>query len=138
MAGRLNAKVLLSLAGAVVFGASAVSAIGAALGFGMPFIPAFLGSDIALKIFLLLAGIVLLYDSFSFRSFRGNVKITSVVTGLILAFLGAFPLLNQFGLLDFLPFVVNLTLSPAVLAGVLLFYSIYLLWDTYLLFRYNY
>ena len=135
---RINTKVLLSLAGAILFSASAVSAIGTAFSLSIPFIPAFLGSDIALKIFLFLAGIVLLYDSFSFRSLRGNIKITSVVTGLLLAFLGAFPLLNQFGLLDFLPFVLNLTISPAVLAGMLLFYSLYLLWDTYMLFKYSY
>lgn len=135
---RINTKVLLSLAGALLFAASALSALGTAFGFSVPFMPAFLGSDIALKIFLFLAGIVLLYDSFSFRSFRGNIKITSVITGLILAFLGAFPLLNQFGLLDFLPFVLKLTLGPAVLAGMLLFYSLYLLWDTYMLFKYGY
>ncbi len=131
-------KVWISVAGIAIFGASAVSALSAAFGMSIPVIPAFIGSDLALKIFLFLAGVLLLYDSFSFRSFRGNIKISAVLTGALMAFLGAFPLLNQFGLLDFLPFIVNLTLSPAVLAGTLLFYCFYLLWDTYMLFRFGY
>ncbi len=128
-------KVWISFASALVFGAAAISALGPKLNLNIGFMPSFLGSDLTLKVFLLLAGILLLYDSFSFHSQSGNLKISSVLAGFLLAFLGAFPLLDQLGMLDFLPFVVELNLSSAVLAGLLLFYSLYLLWDVYLLFR---
>ncbi len=128
-------KIWLSLASAVIFGASAVSGIASGLNLSIPFLPSFLGSELALKIFLLLAGILLLYDSFSVRNINGHMKISAIIAGLILAFLGAFPLLNQMGLLDFLPIIPTLSLSPVVFAALLLFYSLYLLWDVYLLLR---
>lgn len=125
-------KVWISLACAVVFGAAAVSSLAARFNYSIRVIPAFLGSDLALKIFLLLAGILLLYDAVNLRTASGHIRLSAIIAALLFAFLGAFPLLDQFGLLDFLPFVVEFTLSSAVLAGVLLFYSLYLLWDVYL------
>jgi len=128
-------KVWVSFLSAIIFGTSAVSALSTYLNLNIGYIPDFLGNDLALKIFLMLAGVILLYDSFSLRSSGGHANISSIIAGFVFAFLGAFPLLNQLGLLDFLPFVLKLTLSPAILAGLLLFYSIYLIWDTYLLIR---
>lgn len=123
---------------AIIFGAAAVSALSANFGMSIKFLPVLLGDALALEIFLLLAGILLLYDSFSFHSLSGRIKISAVIVGLLLAFLGAFPLLNQLGMLNFLPFVLEFDLTPTVLAGLLLFYSLYLLWDIYMLLRSRY
>lgn len=130
-----NKKVIISFVSAIVFGASAISVIAARLNFNIRFIPSFLGNELALKIFILLAGILLLYDSFGLRSLSGRINISAIIAGVLLAFLGAFPLMNQMGLLDFLPVVLKFDLSPIVLAGFLLFYSLYLLWDAFLLVR---
>lgn len=128
----ITKKIWISLISAFVFGASAVSGLAAYFNFQVGFIPGFLGNELALKVFLLLAGLLLLYDSFNLRTAEGHIKITSILTGFLLAFLGAFPLMNQVRMLDFLPFVIELSLNPAVLAGLLLFYSLYLVWDVYL------
>lgn len=130
-------KIWMSALAALVFGASAVSAFGTYFSINV-FIPSFLGNELALKIFLLLAGILLLYDSFNVRTLAGRIRLSAIIAGFILAFLGAFPLLHQLGLLDFMPFVVEFTLNSAVLAGMLLFYSLYLLWDVSLFLRQMY
>jgi len=128
-------RVWISFLSAALFCASAVSALAVRFGHDIKFIPSFLGYPLALRIFLLLAGILLLYDAFSVRNFKGHVRISYILTGFIMAFLGAFPLMNQMGMLNFLPFVVEFTLGPTVLAGLLLFYSFYLIWDVYIFLR---
>ncbi len=130
-----NKKVWISVASAILFGAAAISALGASFGMSFGYLPVFLGNTLSLEIFLLLAGLILLYDSFSMRSVSGRVKFSAVIVGFLLAFLGAFPLLNQLGMLNFLPFILQFDLTSTVLAGLLLFYSLYLLWDVYLLLR---
>ncbi|MFH0752514.1 MAG: hypothetical protein V1914_02845 [archaeon] len=128
-------RIWVSLVSALIFGLSAVSVLSSRVNINMAFIPSFFGNELALKVFLLLAGILLLYDSFGFHSLSGRMKLSSIIAGFLLASLGAFPLLNQFGMLNFLPFIVEFDLTPSVLAGLLLFYSLYLLWDVYLLIR---
>lgn len=91
------------------------------------FIPGFLYSALVTKIALIIAGLLLLYDSFSMRDWSGRVRATSIIAGLVMAFIGAFPLLLDYGLLNSLPFIVNLAIPDVVLSVLLSFYGIYLI-----------
>ena len=90
-----------------------------------------------IKIALLAGGLILLYDGFQMKNpLTGMIKITSIIAGLLLAAIGAIPLLIELGWLNKnLPFIATLNISPAILQGLLVFFGLYLLYDSYILSR---
>lgn len=88
-----------------------------------------------IKVALLIGGLFLLYDSLQMKNpLTGMVKGTSILTGLLLAIIGAMPLLIDLGWLNKqLPFIATLTVNPAVLQGLLIFFGLYLIYDASLL-----
>ena len=99
-------------------------------------IPGFLYSAMVTKIALIIAGLILLYASFSMRDLLSyRIKTTSVIAGIVLAFIGALPLLIDYGLLnDSLPFIVNLSIPNLILSLLLAFYGVYLIISFFKLF----
>lgn len=87
------------------------------------------------KIALLIGGLFLLYDSLQMKNpLTGMVKGTSILTGLLLAIIGAIPLLIDLGWLNKqLPFIATLTINPVILQGLLVFFGLYLIYDASLL-----
>src|SRR3989338_8292985 len=69
-------------------------------------IPDALFNLFVLEILIAVGGISLLYDSFSIG--HGRTKFLAVLLGLLLALLGLVPILIQFELLGFLPFIAAL------------------------------
>lgn len=97
----------------------------------------FVFSAPATKIALLLAGILLLYDGFQIKNpMTGMIKGTSILTGLVLAAIGAIPLLTELGWLNkYLPFIATLNIPVGILQGLLVFFGFYLFYDAYVLSR---
>ena len=103
-------------------------------------LPEFLYSPIVVKVLIIIAGLLLLVRSFTIMRTAsilspGATGISSLVAGVLLAIIGALPLLNDFGLLYFLPFIPKLTIPPVVLGVVLGAYGIWLFVVAFKLFR---
>lgn len=131
----LALTVLLGLVCLVIGGLAIASSIGVNLG-----IPQLVYSPIFVKILIVLAGLLLLVRSFTIMRTAsilhpGATGITSLVAGILLAVIGALPLLYDLNLLSFLPFIPKLTIPPLVLGAVLAGYGLWLLVDAFKLFR---
>lgn len=87
------------------------------------------------KVALLIGGLLLLYDGLLIKNpMTGMVKGTSILGGLILAAVGAIPLLVDLGWLNkHLPFIATLNIPTGVLQGLLVFFGFYLLYDAYIM-----
>lgn len=87
------------------------------------------------KIVLLLGGILLLYDGFQLRNpMTGLPNYTSMFAGIVLAAVGAIPLLIDLGWVNkVLPFIATLSISPEILQGLLVFFGLYLVYDAYVM-----
>jgi len=81
-----------------------------------------------IEIFLILAGILLIIDSIRIK----HGKLLSLIAGIIAVLIAVIPILNDFSLLSFLPFVVILSLNAVLLKILLIFISIYLITDKFL------
>lgn len=94
-------------------------------------------SPTIIKIALLIGGIFLLYDGFQIKNpMTGMIKGTSIFTGLLMAVIGAIPLLVELGWLNkSLPFIATLTIPIGILEGLLIFFGLYLIYDAIQLSR---
>lgn len=94
-------------------------------------------SPTIIKVALLIGGLFLLYDSLQIKNpMTGMIKGATILTGLLLAVVGAIPLLIDLGWLNkSLPFIATLAIPPGVLQGLLIFFGFYLLYDAYTLSR---
>ena len=92
-------------------------------------------SPMVLKVALLIGGLILLYDGLQIKNpLTGMIKLTTVITGLVLAAIGAIPLLIDLGWLNQrLPFIATLSIPLGVLQGLLIFFGAYLIYDWYVL-----
>lgn len=81
---------------------------------------------LVVKILLVAAGVLLLVDSFKVRTMMGATKFSAILIGLVLAFAGALPLLIDYNLVGFLPFLMKLSIPPFVLSILLAVYGIFL------------
>ncbi len=125
-----TSKLWISLGSGIVFFILGVFASLFAFGLeldAVQFLPGFLYSALVTKIMLIIAGLILLYDSFSMRDSWGRIRVVPIIVGLLLAFIGAFPLMLDYGLLTGLPFIVNLAIPDFVLTLLLAFYGLYLI-----------
>ena len=97
----------------------------------------FVFTPTATKIALLVGGILLLYYGFQIKNpMTGVVKITSMLTGLLLAIIGAMPLVIEIGWFNkSLPFIATLNIPIEILQGLIIFFGLYLLYDAYTLSR---
>lgn len=129
-------KLLLSLLLGLLF--TAMGTVSALNFFGIPislgFID-FLLSATIIEISLVVAGILLFLDSFSVRTQMGLVKWSSILIALLLAVIGAVPLMIENRFLDFLPFLLQITIPHMVLSIVLAFYGLYLLFTVVQLYK---
>ena len=82
---------------------------------------------LVVKILLVVAGLLLLIDSFKVRTMMGATKFSSILLGLIMAFAGAIPLLIDYKMIGFLPFLMNLTIPSFVLSILLAVYGLFLM-----------
>jgi len=87
------------------------------------------------KILLIVAALLLIYDSLSL--YKGLKRLFSIIVAAILFILSVLPVLVYRGLLDFLPFSIELIVKPFVLEAVLIAYSIYLLFNAAKLVKFN-
>jgi hypothetical protein len=92
-------------------------------------------SPTATKVSLLIGGVLLLYYGFRIKNpFTGMIKGASILTGLLLAIIGAIPLLVELGWFNkSLPFIATLNIPIGVLQGLLIFFGLYLLYDAFIL-----
>jgi uncharacterized membrane protein len=92
-------------------------------------------SPTIIKVALLIGGLFLLYDSFQIKNpFTGMIKGASILTGLLLAIIGAMPLLVELGWFNkSLPFIATLNIPIGILQGLLIFFGLYLLYDAFIL-----
>ena len=136
-AGRpsLALTVLLGLIGLAIGVLSIMTSSGMNVG-----IPDIIYSPLVVKILIVLAGLLLLVRSFTIMRTAsilnpGATGITSLVAGVLLAVIGALPLLYDLNFLSFLPFIPKLTIPPIVLGAVLAGYGLWLLAVSFKLFR---
>jgi len=132
--GGSTAKLWLSFLLGLLFAALGVVSALAYLGVMLP-IPAIIMSPLVIKISLIIAGLLLFVDSFSVRTMTGQVKFASILIALLLAVIGAIPLLLDYKLLGFLPFVIEFTIPPIVLSIVLAIYGLYLVFTAVQLYK---
>ncbi len=132
--GGTGIKLWVSLALGILFTLMGIVATLSFFGINLP-LPISLISDTVVEISLVVAGLLLFVDSFSIRTPMGLVKWGSIIIALLLAIIGALPLLIKNNLLGFLPFLVKLTIPPIVLNVLLAFYGLYLLFTVTQLFR---
>lgn len=132
-----------SLALTVIAGLVALGIGGLALlsniGMEVP-LPSLVYSPIVVKVLIVIAGLLLLLRSFTIMRTAsilqpGATGLTSLIAGILLAVIGAFPLLNDLSLLSFLPFIPKLTIPPVVLGAVLAAYGLWLLVVSFKIFR---
>ena len=92
-------------------------------------------SPLILKIALLVGGIMLLYAGLQIKNpLTGMIKGTTILAGLLLAAVGAIPLLIDLGWLNkYLPFIATLNIPLQVLQGLAVIFGLYLIYDAYLL-----
>ncbi|MBU2638155.1 MAG: hypothetical protein KJ955_04225 [Nanoarchaeota archaeon] len=107
----------------LVFGGAATLEF---FGINLP-VPTFFLSDLVVKILLIVAGLLLLVDSFKVRTMMGATKFSAILIGLIMAFAGALPLLIDYKLVGFLPFLMKLSIPNYVLSILLAVYGIFLI-----------
>ena len=107
----------------LVFGGAATLAF---FGILLP-VPTGFMTALVVKILLIVAGLLLLVDSFKVRTMMGATKFSSILLGLIMAFAGAIPLLIDYKMIGFLPFLMNLTIPSFVLSILLAVYGLFLM-----------
>ncbi|MFH1638384.1 MAG: hypothetical protein ABIB71_08215 [Candidatus Woesearchaeota archaeon] len=123
----MKTKRNISLLFGIIFTAYGAAALASSFGIALP-VPSMLFMQIIVEIALVAAGLLLLYDSVGMISMQtGRISFVSIITGLILAAVGAFPLLLRYGLLVFLPFNIEFSIVPQIPAALLVFFGIYLL-----------
>lgn len=137
--GSSRPSLALTILGGIICLAIGALAVAAALSMALP-VPALVYNPIVVKVLIVLAGLLLLIRSFTIMRTAsiltpGATGLTSLIAGILLAVIGALPLLNDFGLLSFLPFITKLTIPPIVLGFVLAFYGLWLLVVSFKLFR---
>lgn len=117
----------------LVFGGAASLAY---FGIGLPIPTGFLmGNGLVVKILLVVAGLLLLIDSFKVRTMMGATKFSAIIIGLIMAFAGALPLLIDYKLVEFLPFLATLSIPNFVLSILLAVFGIFLLMRTIQMYK---
>ena len=94
-------------------------------------------SPTAIKIALLIGGILLLYDGFQIKNpMTGMIKGGTIFAGLLMAVIGAIPLIVELGWFNkSLPFIATLSIPIGILQGLLIFFGCYLIYDGYVLMR---
>lgn len=127
--------VFLGLIGIVIGGLAIVSSLGMVLP-----VPAMVYNPLVVKVLIVIAGLLLLLRSFTIMRTAsilnpGSTGISSLVAGILLAVIGVLPLLYDFNLLSFLPFIPKLSIPPVVLGVILAGYGLWLLVDAFKLFR---
>ena len=127
--------VFLGLIGIVIGGLAIVSSLGIVLP-----VPAIIYNPLVVKVLIVIAGLLLLVRSFTIMRTAsilnpGSTGIGSLVAGILLAVIGALPLLYDLNLLSFLPFIPKLSIPPIVLGIILAGYGLWLLVDAFKLFR---
>jgi len=132
--GGTGIKLWISLALGILFTVMGVAATLVYFGMNLP-LPVSLVTATVVEISLVVAGLVLFIDSFSIRTPMGLVKWGSIIIALLLAAIGAIPLLVKYSMLSFLPFLVKLTIPDIILNILLAFYGLYLLFTVSQLFR---
>ncbi|MFH1065571.1 MAG: hypothetical protein V1734_03650 [Nanoarchaeota archaeon] len=115
----------------LIFGGAATLAF---FGIFLP-VPTGFMTALVVKILLVVAGLLLLIDSFKVRTMMGATKFSSILLGLIMAFAGAIPLLIDYKLAGFLPFLMNLTIPPFVLSILLAVYGLFLIMRSIQLYK---
>lgn len=119
-----------------LFTAIAGTAVLSSFGVGTMRFPDIAYSSEVAKYALLIAGILMFIDSWHIISMHTMApSMMTRVFGLILAFIGAFPLLVEHNLLSWLPFIPQMTVPDQILNFMLLFFGIYLFINAFRLFR---
>lgn len=122
-------KIWLTLLLSLTFLAIGLTAVLASLGITFLPIPAFMLTQVVVEISLIVAGLLLFFDSFSVRTMMGAPKWGLILLSLLMAAIGAIPLLAKNKMLAFLPFLVNVSIPPFVLSILLSVYGLFLLFD---------
>jgi hypothetical protein len=133
-------KSWLNFLGGLLFTGLGIITFASHIGSPFGFIPSFLSflyNTLLIKVCLIVSGLMLFASSFSLtrRSIGGTLK--PIIIGLLLAVIGAFPLLMDYKLLSFLPFKLNFTIPNAVLSGLLTAYGVYLFYMAYKVYQRN-
>lgn len=90
-------------------------------------IPLELFSQSFLEVVLVLIGVFFLREAVRHKD--SGQRLVHMVVGLSLFFVGIFPLFVSLGVLKFLPYYIDLTVSPFVLISLILVAAIYMILD---------
>ena len=119
-----------------LFTAIAGTAVLSSMGIGTMKFPDIMYSSELAKYALLVAGVLMFIDSWHIISMHTMApSMMTRIFGLVLAFVGAFPLLVEHNLLTWLPFIPEMTVPDQVLNVMLLIFGIYLFINAFRLFR---
>lgn len=99
--------------------------------YDIPFLSGFFFGDLFVKIMLVVGGGFLFYDSFKIG--HGLSRLVSLLSGVLVLFIGFIPLLIHFKLLGFLPFFATLDIPLNILRGILIFFGVYLVVDAFVM-----
>jgi len=99
--------------------------------YDVSFLPVFFFEDLFLKIILVLGGLFLLYDSFKIG--YGMMRVVSFFAGVLVFLIGFIPILIHFKLLNFLPYFATLTLPSEFIKGIVVFFGVYLVIDSFIM-----
>ncbi len=132
--GHSGMKIALSAILSIVFLAIGIGSLITSFGLTLP-LPAFLLTETFTEIALVAAGLLLFIDSFSARTPMGMIKTGTIIVSLLLAAIGAIPLLVRYKMLSFLPVLATLSIPPLVLSGLLVFYGLYMLFMVFQMYK---
>ena len=96
------------------------------------FIPLEVFSQTFLEVVLVFIGIFFIREAVRHKD--SGQRLVHIVVGLCLFFVGMFPLFVTLGILKFLPYYIDLTVSPLVLPFLILIAAVYMILDRILLF----
>ncbi len=89
-------------------------------------------NPLVIKVVLMLGGFFLLY--YALRTYKlSRHVLLAIATGFLMAIVGVMPLLVDYKILGFFPFVATLSIPVQVLEALLVFYGFFLLYDAFFL-----
>ncbi len=131
-----NKRVAITLIAGLILGALGLMTFLKSINMPLQFIPtylSFLYNSLIIKVCLVIGGLILFTDSLSLA--KKERKFTPIFIGLVLAILGAIPILLDYKLFDFLPITIAFKIPLSVLSGALILYGLYLIYTAIQLFR---
>ena len=132
MESYMKKKVAVTFLGGLIFSFIGFVTFFSYIGRPLGFVPGWLNliySTLVVKICLIIGGLLLFISSFTLA--RTNRRFMPIITGIVMAALGALPLAMDYGIVTFVMF----SIPETVLSGLLAAYGLYLIYLSYRIYR---